>query len=80
MNAACAQNELHFQRGLVHGLMRKRELPTDRVTVMHRDLFGRNGIPWKDGMSMDALLASLGYEQLRALVHELRDDEEVDDE
>ena len=71
---------LHFKRGFVHGLMRRRELPTDRVTVMHRDLFAKCNVTWQDGQSMDALLSSLSYEQVRALEDALRDDEAADDE
>ena len=70
---------LQYLRGFVVGLMRQAELPHRQVTVMHRDLFRRAGIPWKDGQSMDALLASLDRPQLRALMDLLREDDIEED-
>lgn len=66
---------LQYLRGFAHGLMRQAELPHREVTVMHRDLFKRAGIAWRDGQAMDALLGSLDITQLRALIDELRDDD-----
>jgi hypothetical protein len=67
-------------RSYVASLMRKRELPTRRVTVMHRDIFGHAGVAWKDGQSMDECLDGLHMGELIALAKLLRDDEEGDDD
>ncbi|HIE4342221.1 hypothetical protein I5U90_07935 [Stenotrophomonas maltophilia] len=74
-------NGLRYLRSFAHQLLREVELPDRQVTVMHRDLFRRAGIEWRDGQSMASLLDSLNLQQLRALVDQLRDgdgDEEED--
>ena len=40
--------ELANYRDYVIGLMRKAELPTRTVTVMHRNLFAHAEVPWRD--------------------------------
>ncbi len=80
MTNSFASNGLQFIQAFVSGLMHRRELPSNRVTVMHRDLFAKCNVTWLDGQSMDALLSSLSYQQLRALEDALRDDDEADDE
>ncbi|MDZ7473753.1 hypothetical protein U5F73_01835 [Stenotrophomonas pavanii] len=47
---------------------------------MHRDLFRRAGIEWRDGQSMASLLDSLNLQQLRALVDQLRDGDDDEEE
>jgi len=61
-------------------LLREAELPYRQVTVMHRDLFRRAGIEWRDGQSMASLLDSLNLQQLRALVDQLRDGDDDEEE
>ena len=68
------------QQQYVLALMRAQELPTRRVTVMHRLIFGRTNVPWKDGQKMDELLASLDQRQVDALVNNLRDDDQEEDD
>lgn len=68
------------QQQYLLALMRVQELPTRRVTVMHRLIFGRARVPWKDGQKMDELLASLDQLQVDALVSELRDDDQEEDD
>jgi hypothetical protein len=70
---------LQYLRGFAHGLIRQAELPTRQVTVMHRDLFKRAGIPWCDGQDLQALLDTLERPQLAALIDQLRDDEQEED-
>lgn len=72
------QTALAEYRDYVRGLLRKRELPTRQVTVMHRDLFGLAGIAWRDGQAMDELLGSLHMGDLIALAKQLRDEESDD--
>lgn len=73
MADATATSGLQYLRGFTHRLLREAELPYRQVTVMHRDLFRRAGIEWRDGQSMVSLLDSLNLQQLRALVDQLRD-------
>lgn len=75
---AATPEGLQYLRGFAHGLIRRAELPHRQVTVMHRDIFKRSGITWQDGQDMARLLDSLDREQLRALINELRDEEEED--
>lgn len=77
-----SESGLAFLQGTAVGLMRLAELPIDRVTVMHRDLFKRAGIEWRDGESMDARMSTLTADQLDGVIEQLRDDdtEEDDDE
>lgn len=70
---------LQYLRGFAHGLIRQAELPHRCVTVMHRDIFKRAGIVWRDGQDMGELLDSLERQQLRALIDELRGDDQEDD-
>lgn len=77
--------ELANYRDYVIGLMRKAELPTRTVTVMHRNLFAHAEVPWRDGDSMDAALSALHLGQLIALKRHLlalidiEDDDEEED-
>jgi hypothetical protein len=57
-------------------LLREAELPTREVTVMHRLIFQRAGIPWKDGQNMGELLGSLTGAGMGRLIDQLRDDEQ----
>ncbi len=76
-----AKSELARYRDYVRDLLRQRELPMRQVTVMHRDVFGLAGVPWRDGEQMEAFLGSLHMGELIALANQLRDnDEESDDE
>ncbi|HGM5880616.1 hypothetical protein [Stenotrophomonas maltophilia] len=61
-------------------LLREAELPHRQVTVMHRDLFRRAQIQWRDGQDMAGLLDSLNLQQLRALVDQLRDGDDDEEE
>lgn len=75
-----ANADLANYRDYVRELLRKRDLPQRQVTVMHRDLFGLAGVPWRDGQSMEELLSCLHMGELIALANQLRDnDEESDD-
>ncbi|HGM7330852.1 TPA: hypothetical protein ACKQA1_001901 [Stenotrophomonas maltophilia] len=62
-----------YLRSFAFYLMRDAELPDRQVTVMHRDLFRRAGIEWRDGQDLVELLASLDLQQLRGLIGQLRD-------
>ncbi|WP_414616715.1 hypothetical protein [Stenotrophomonas muris] len=68
-----SSNGLHHLRWFAESLMRDAELPDRQVTVMHRDLFRRAGIEWRDGQDLVELLASLDLQQLRGLIGQLRD-------
>lgn len=78
------QAEQANYRDYVMTLLRKAELPTRRVTVMHRNVFAHAEIPWADGQAMDELLSSLHMGQLIALKRQLvvaanaEDDDEED--
>lgn len=67
-------------RDYVRVLLRRRELPTRQVTVMHRDVFARAGVPWNDGQSMEALLSALDKDALIGLARQLRGDDDSDEE
>ncbi len=71
---------LPYLRGFAHQLLREAELPDRQVTVMHRDLFRRAHIDWQDGQNMATLLDSLNLQQLRALVDQLRDGDDDEEE
>lgn len=71
---------LQYLRGFAHGLIRQVELPHRQVTVMHRDIFKRAGIAWRDGQDMAALLGTLNRGQLVALIDQLRDDGQENDD
>lgn len=71
---------LAYLRGFVVGLLRKAELPTRQVTVLHRNLFQKARIEWVDGENLDARLGTCTREQLRSLIEQLRDPEDEDDE
>lgn len=70
-----ATNPTSWHRGYVSALLRQQELPSDIVTVMHRDIFRRAGITWKDGQRMDGMLASLSLDELKRLADQLREDD-----
>ncbi|HIE5969061.1 TPA: hypothetical protein ACXN3R_001000 [Stenotrophomonas maltophilia] len=72
-----SNNGLQHLRWFAESLMRDAELPDRQVTVMHRDLFRRAGIQWRDGQDLVELLASLDLQQLSSLISQLRD---VDDD
>ncbi len=59
------------QRLYIRTLMRGMELPTDTVTVMHRNRFKRAGVPFNDGKPLDAELCALRKEQASALIKTL---------
>ncbi|ASK91075.1 hypothetical protein KWH04_01030 [Xanthomonas campestris pv. trichodesmae] len=71
---------LQYLRDFTQRLLREAELPNRQVTVMHRDIFKRADISWRDGQDMAQLLGTLTKVQLRALVDELRDDNQGDDD
>jgi hypothetical protein len=71
---------LQYLRDFTQRLLREAELPTRQVTVLHRDIFKRADIPWRDGQDMAELLGTLSLAQLRALVDELRDDNQENDD
>lgn len=68
------------QRDYIRDLMRQIELPLDRVTVMHRDLFRAAGIPWRDYVDLDAELATLTRGQASRLIDGLKKRTDGDDE
>lgn len=67
------------QRLFIRTLLREQELPVNRVTVMHRDLFTGAGIAWVDGQSMDVALEGCTKAQASSLIEQLQDDEGEDD-
>lgn len=71
---------VQYLRGFAVHVLRDAELPHRQVTVMHRDIFRRAGIEWRDGQSMDTCLAGLSQQQLRALIDQLRDDDQDEEE
>jgi hypothetical protein len=56
--------------------LRDRDLPTDRVTVMHRDLFERARVPFNEGNQLDAELCAMTRAQASALIDQLPDQED----
>ncbi|AMV00304.1 hypothetical protein [Xanthomonas citri] len=75
-----ADNGLQYLRDFTQRLLREAELPHRQVTVLHRDIFKRAGIPWRDSQDMAEVLGTLSHAQLRALVDELRDDNQEDED
>lgn len=68
------------QRALIVSLLRKHELPHVTVTVLHRDIFRRSGVPFSDGASLALTLDLLSFREASALIDELSGgDEESDD-
>ncbi|HDS1510340.1 hypothetical protein [Stenotrophomonas geniculata] len=61
-------------------LLREAELPHRQVTVMHRDIFAKAGIVWQDGQDMNLVLSGLNTWQLLALIYQLRDGDEDEEE
>lgn len=61
-----------LQRLALRCELRQQEYPTDRVTVMHRDLFGAAGVPWNNGRDLDAELCTITKEQASALLRQLK--------
>lgn len=80
MSLPVTTSQIAAYRDYIRDLLRKRELPMRQVTVMHRDVFGLAGVPWRDGQQMEELLSTLHMGELIALANQLRDDEESDDE
>ncbi|HHA2467513.1 hypothetical protein ACVMVB_18270 [Stenotrophomonas maltophilia] len=80
MAIASTAEGTQYLRGFAVHVLRDAELPHRQVTVMHRDIFRRAGIEWRDGQSMDTCLASLSKPQLRALIDQLRDDDQDEEE
>lgn len=72
MRTPIRNNSTAHQRLLCRTLLSKAELPTHVVTVLHRDLFRRLGIEWRDGVDMDPTLESLTDSQIRSLIDALR--------
>lgn len=68
------------QRLFIRRLLREAELPVNRVTILHRDLFARAGIDWVDYVEMDGVLEALNKAQASRLIDQLRDDPESEDE
>lgn len=73
-------SELKYLQLFAERLLREAELPHRQVTVMHRDLFRRAQIQWRDGQDMAGLLDSLNLQQLRALVDQLHDGDDDEEE
>ncbi len=63
------------QRLYARTLLREQELPVNKVTVMHRDLFARAGIEWKDGADLDGTLCACTRAQISRLIDQLREDD-----
>jgi hypothetical protein len=60
-----------FQRLKIRTQLQQRELPMDRVTVMHRDLFARAGIAWNEGADLDGELQALSKDEASRLIAHL---------
>lgn len=56
------------QRESIRRWMGACELPLDRVTVMHRDVFRDAGIPWNEGRDLDAELCTITLKQASCLM------------
>jgi hypothetical protein len=68
-NEPCTQP----QRMAIRGFLSQLELPLDRVTVLHRDLFSRCGIAWHQGANVDTTLEGLTKAQASALITRLKE-------
>lgn len=64
------------QRSAIRARLLDAHLPTDRVTVMHRDLFARAGVPFNQGADLDAELCAMTREQASSLLDQLPDQED----
>jgi hypothetical protein len=60
-----------YQRLAIRCGLRSQDFPTDRVTVMHRDLFAAACVPWNEGKDLDAELCALNRGQASSLLREL---------
>ncbi|MGN7832636.1 hypothetical protein ACTJI2_13600 [Pseudoxanthomonas sp. 22568] len=76
---ATTQADRSRLEGRVWARLHEAELSMREVTVMHRDIFHRAGIEWRDGQSMEELISSVSDDQLRRLVAELPNDDEEED-
>lgn len=61
------------QRLAIRCELGEQDLPTDRVTVMHRDLFQQAGVPWNDGKDLDGELCAMTKAQASSLLDKLRE-------
>lgn len=73
MNAPLQQPCTQHQRLAIRCYLGQLELPLDRVTVMHRDLFSRCGIAWHQGANVDTTLEGLSRAQAQALITRLQE-------
>lgn len=73
MNSPLLQPCTSHQRLAIRGYLRQLELPLDRVTVLHRDLFTRCGIAWHQGANVDSTLDGLNCAQASALITRLKE-------
>jgi hypothetical protein len=60
------------QRLAIRCELRNQDYPTDRVTVMHRDLFQTAGVPWNEGKDLDGELCAMNREQASRLLRQLK--------
>ena len=68
MRAATVSGSTPHQRLAIRCALREQDLPTDRVTVMHRDLFQRANAPWNEGLDLDGELCAMSREQASRLL------------
>ena len=61
------------QRLAIRCALRELDLPADRVTVMHRDLFKAAGVPWNEGKDLDGELCAMTKAQASSLLAKLRE-------
>lgn len=61
------------QRLAIRCVLARNDLPTDRVTVMHRDLFQRANVPWREGRDLDGELCAMTKAQASRLLDKLRE-------
>lgn len=64
------------QKSYLQQLLQQLELSTRVVTIGHRNLFSRAGVPWREGQSLDALLDTLSKHDASALITELEEETE----
>lgn len=66
------QRSTPHQRLHLRTLLSDAELPLDRVSVMHRPLFEKAGVPWENGANLDGVLSSLSKPDISRLIDAAR--------
>lgn len=61
-----------YQRLAIRCALADLELPTDRVSVLHRDLFKQADVSWNDGRDLEGELCGMTKTQASSLLFALR--------